>query len=88
MLSNLINTLWRGSLGKWKEDERFRKWERAGKPQWSYDEAIQAIQLETRIAERFHSLSYEHRLEIIELTAALIASGDVPAPISGGFVSL
>lgn len=86
MLAELINKLWRGGHGNWKQDERVLSWERAGKPSWTYDEAIQAIQLETRIAERFFDMNSEQRHEVIELTAALIACGEVPAPIRGGFV--
>lgn len=85
MLADLINSLWRGGNGKWREDPRFSTWVAKGMPQWTYDEAIQAIQLETRIAERFFDLSPEQRTQIIELTAALIGAGEIPAPIRGGY---
>lgn len=86
MLANLVNTLWRGGRGPWRDDPRFSTWVSKGKPQWTYDEALQAIQIETRIAERFFELSPEQRTQVIELTAALIEAGEIPAPIRGGFI--
>lgn len=86
MLTDLINKLWRGGLGPWKQDYRYQAWVNGGKPNWTIDEAIQAIQLETRIAERFHQLSSQHQREIVELTAALIGAGEIPAPIREGYM--
>ncbi len=81
MLSELLNSLWKGGHGKWRQDFRVVKLLEL-QPIWAYDEALAAIQAETRIAERFFDLSAQQRQEIIEITAALIMFGDLYAPIS------
>lgn len=83
MLSDLLNQIW--ASGKWRQDARVlrlleHKW------QWPYDSALVAVQLESRIADKFFTLTAKQREEVIIVTAALIADAEIPDPISGVYV--
>lgn len=85
MLADLINKIWNKS--GWKEDERIQALLTSKKDAgWAYDCALQAIQAETRIADKFFTLSIKQREDIILITAALFFCGELPCPWTGIYI--
>lgn len=81
MLAEHLNQIWRQGSGNWHDDPRVKALRNLSENarRKYYNRAIEAMQIEPRVGERYIKLSPEHKDAIIEITAALCLSGDIDA---------